>query len=178
MKCFSDRKAFASGMTTLGVLVLISAPVPAVADLTVIADQGGASALPYYRMLNPQPDSVSEVSSFQPQIDVSEASMLPVQSDLSPGLVESRTIHSPGLQPFFLIGDDDLSRAWLKERGDLLRQMGAVGLVVNVGSAERLADLRQHAHGLEILPAAGDDVASRVGLDHYPVLITATSIEQ
>ncbi|MFP3693207.1 integrating conjugative element protein, partial [Burkholderia sp. SIMBA_048] len=80
--------------------------------------------------------------------------------------------------PFFLVGDDRPSRAWLHARGDTLRAMGAVGLVVNVGSADALATLRRDAPGLTLVPASGDDIAVRLGLSHYPVLVTATGVEQ
>jgi integrating conjugative element protein (TIGR03765 family) len=38
--------------------------------------------------------------------------------------------------------------------------------------------LRRLAPGLTLAPASGDDFAQRLGLRHYPVLITATGIEQ
>lgn len=105
--------------------------------------------------------------------------MLPVRSGrLSPGAVQRRVIQAPGLTPIFLIGDDDRSRAWLKERGPALRDRNAIGLVVNVETAQALASLRQLAGGMTLSPVSGDDLAARLGLAHYPVLITATGIEQ
>ena len=105
--------------------------------------------------------------------------MLPVRSErLSPGEVQRRVIQAPGLTPLFLIGDDDLSRAWLTERLSALRDRNAIGLVVNVETADALASLRQLAGGLMLAPVSGDDLAARLGLKHYPVLITATGIEQ
>lgn len=53
-----------------------------------------------------------------------------------------------------------------------------MGLVVNVKSAEALAALRALVPGLLLSPVAGDDLAERLGLRHYPVLITATGVEQ
>ena len=105
--------------------------------------------------------------------------MLPVKSEqLSPGDVPRRVIQAPGLTPIFLIGDDDRSRAWLRQRGPALRDRNAIGLVVNVETAQALASLRQVAGGLTLSPVSGDDLAARLGLKHYPVLITATGIEQ
>ncbi|KJS66071.1 MAG: hypothetical protein JL55_37630, partial [Pseudomonas sp. BICA1-14] len=75
-------------------------------------------------------------------------------------------------------GDDARSRAWLRQRHAALRELGAVGLVVNVESTAALVDLRRLAPGLTLAPASGDDLAQRLGLHHYPVLITATGIEQ
>ncbi|MFI8746570.1 integrating conjugative element protein [Pseudomonas sp. NPDC077186] len=175
-------------MNALPVLVaclsLLWLPVLAQADaLIIVDDRGGASALPYYEALNLQPRA--EVSA--PRIEmprppagvVNEASMLPVRSvRLSPGKVARRTIEAPGLPAFFLVGDDQRSRAWLRQRAPRLRELGAVGLVVNISSAESLDALRALVPGLRLSPVAGDDLAERLGLRHYPVLITATGLEQ
>ena len=105
--------------------------------------------------------------------------MLPVSSALlTPGRVERRSIQAPGLQALFLVGDDERSRTWLRQRVDSLQALGAVGLVVNVNTAEGLARLRDLAPGLTLSPASGDDLAQRLDIRHYPVLITATGIEQ
>jgi len=87
-------------------------------------------------------------------------------------------IQAPGLQPLFLVGDDDRSRAWLRQRVDTLRELNAFGLVVNVESQVALDALRRLAPGLILSPVAADDLAGRLGIRHYPVLITATGIEQ
>ncbi|AER55480.1 MAG: integrating conjugative element protein [Burkholderiaceae bacterium] len=151
--------------------------------LVVVEDRGSTSALPYYEALNLQPRTDRPT----PRIDVprppatrfSEADMLPVRSArLSPGDVSRRVIQAPGLKPIFLVGDDDRSRAWLSKRADALRALGAMGLVVNVETVEGLRTLRQLVPGVPIAPAAGDDLAARLGLRHYPVLVTATGIEQ
>ena len=150
------------------------------APLIVVEDRGGASALPYYQPLNPQPDDTARPAPLpRPRVGNSaEAAMLPVRSaNLSPGDVPHRVIRAPGLTPLFLIGDDDRSRAWLQRRGKDLQALRAVGLVVNVATPEALAALRRLAPGLMLSPASGDELAQRLGLKHYPVLITATGIE-
>lgn len=160
--------------------------LPAIAQadaLIVVADRGGASALPYYEALNLQPRagvSAPRIEIPRPPVEaVNEASMLPVRSlRLSPGDVARRVIEAPRLPPFFLVGGDERSRAWLQQRALRLREFGAVGLVVNITSAESLAALRVLVPELPLSPVAGDDLAERLGLRHYPVLITATGIEQ
>lgn len=108
-----------------------------------------------------------------------EADMLPVQSIiLSPGEVSRRTLNAPGLPPIFLIGDDPLSRNWLRERYTTLQDLNAVGLVVNVSTKAALDDLRQLVPALTLAPVSADDLAQRLSLQHYPVLITAGAIEQ
>jgi integrating conjugative element protein (TIGR03765 family) len=152
--------------------------------LIVVEDNGGVSALPYYEALSPPPRQDQKplpppMTPVPPDRPLSEADMLPVRSEkLSPGDVARRVIQAPGLTPLFLIGDDTRSRAWLKVRGPALRERNAVGLVVNIETAEALTLLRQAAGGLTLSPVSGDDLATRLGLSHYPVLITATGIEQ
>lgn len=151
-------------------------------DLIVAGDDGGVSALPYYRALNLLPDAptaTTPAAPATPHTPYREGDLLPVHSaHLTPGRVTPRTLRAPGLSPFFLIGDDAPSRAWLHARGDTLRTLNAVGLVVNVGSADALAALRRDAPGLTLVPTSGDDIATRLHLSHYPVLVTATGIEQ
>ncbi|RMT93213.1 hypothetical protein ALP39_00963 [Pseudomonas marginalis pv. marginalis] len=114
-----------------------------------------------------------------PPAPYDEAALLPIRSpSLRPSPVESRTISLPGITALFLIGDDPRSHAWLQQRLPDLQRLGAAGLVVNVESAKALQALRDRASGLSLTPVHGDDLARRLGLSRYPVLITATAIEQ
>ncbi|MEF9676516.1 integrating conjugative element protein [Pectobacterium aroidearum] len=150
----------------------------------VVKDLGGASALPYYEALSLQARSpgTPRPPIALPSVQVNpatEADMLPVRSPkLTPGTVARRIIDAPGLQPFFLVGDDEASHVWLQRQGASLRERGAVGLVVNVETEDGLVRLRAAAPGLQLAPVAADDLAERLGLRHYPVLITSTGIEQ
>ena len=151
--------------------------------LIVVEDRGGISALPYYQALNPQDAGPAQppVAAPVPRVDnpaSAEAAVLPVRSArLTPGDEPRRVIRAPGLTPLFLVGDDDHSRAWLRQRRAALQELRAVGLVVNVATPEALVALRRLAPGLMLSPIAGDDLAQRLGIRHYPVLITATGIE-
>ncbi|MFA8411320.1 integrating conjugative element protein [Burkholderia pseudomallei] len=160
------------------VAVAMAPSLAAAQGLILVADDGGTSALPYYQALNLLPDTPSPIEAITPSTPYREADLLPVHSSrLTPGHVTARTISAPGLSPFFLIGDDLPSRAWLHARGDALRALGAVGMVVNVNATDGLAALRRDALGLMLVPTSGDDIAQRLGLSHYPVLVTATGIE-
>ena len=97
---------------------------------------------------------------------------------LTPGREKSRVINAPGLQPLFLVGDDELSRTWLSQRREQLQQLQAVGIVINVASAERFAEVQRWAGTLQIVPAPADDLVQRLGIRHYPLLITATTLQQ
>ncbi|MGB3288577.1 MAG: integrating conjugative element protein [Burkholderiaceae bacterium] len=171
------------GLFLLTIVVPWSA-LQAAEPLIVVEDRGGNSALPYYEALNLQPRgnriprSPIPIPQIPPSMDT-EAQMLPVRSaKLSPGTVTRRVIEAPGLQPFFLIGDDETSHAWLRRHGPSLRDRGAAGLVVNVETMHGLARLRALVPGLTLWPVSADDLADRLGLRHYPALITATGIEQ
>lgn len=147
--------------------------------LIVVEDLGGSPTAPYYDALAPVEQPPSPGQSSMPPRGYSEADMLPVHSPrLTPGIVDKHRIEAPGLTPLFLIGDDDRSRAWLSQRLPMLQRSAAVGLVVNVETKNALQSLRALAPGLELVPAAGDDLAHRLGLSHYPVLITSTGVEQ
>lgn len=153
--------------------------------LIVVKDAGGVSALPYYQAINLLPSPNDAASIHVPALPplptrrYREADFLPVHSArLTPGRVTRRVIAAPGLQPLCLIGDDPLSRSWLKAHLPTLQQLHAVGLIVEVRSYAAVRALRALAPGLVLVPASGDDIARRLDLHHYPVLITATGIEQ
>jgi integrating conjugative element protein (TIGR03765 family) len=175
-------------VVALACLALSSVAPPAFAgshQLIVVEDAGGVSAHPYYRAINLLP-SPHEADSVRlptlppiPTRHYGEADFLPEHSKrLTPGHVTRRVIAVPGLQPLCLIGDDPLSRTWLKARLATLQQLHAVGLIVEVHSFAALQALRAAAPGVLLVPASGDDIAKRLDLHHYPVLITATGIEQ
>lgn len=144
-------------------------------NLIVVEDRGGTTALPYYQDLEPELPAGNP----SPVVGVHRVDAFPVRSaQLSPGTVQGRVINAPGLQPLFLVGDDPLSRSWLLQRRDQLQQLQAVGLAINVASEDRLAEIRRWAGDLQVLPAPTDDLAARLGLRHYPVLLTPTAIQQ
>ncbi|MDI3708625.1 integrating conjugative element protein [Pseudomonas aeruginosa] len=163
-------------------LPLVVPSLQASQSLIVVEDRGGTSALPYYEALHLQPDDSDAAPPFSlptPAVAMSELDMLPVRTErMTPGTVVSRVLDAPGLTPFFLVGDDPSSIAWLRRMAPSLRERNAVGLVVNVQTSEALAHLRGIASGLELAPVSADDLAERLSLQHYPVLITSTGIEQ
>jgi len=172
-------------MKTSAIALLTIAPVLHAAEpLIVVQNLGGVSALPYYEALNLQSRHVDALPPNimvpqAPTTPISEADMLPVHSaKLTPGTVTRRTIDAPGLRPFFVVGDDEISADWLRRHAASLRERGAVGLVVNVETVQALNRLRALIPDVPLSPVSGDDLAERLGLRHYPVLITATGIEQ
>ncbi|WP_262137748.1 integrating conjugative element protein [Pseudomonas sp. Marseille-Q5117] len=161
--------------------ILLLAPF-AQPELTVAGDQPSDFTRPHFQVARPpinnkiQPDRAmqADLSTF-----ADEAWILPVHSShLSPGQVTSRALNMPGLRPFFLVGDDPQSLTWLRQRAAELQEIGAAGLAVEVADNEALARIRAAAPGITILPVNGNDIATRLQIEHYPVLITATSLEQ
>jgi len=105
--------------------------------------------------------------------------VLPVRSArLSPGIVPPRALNLPGMAPLFLIGQDTASLEWLSRHAQALKELGANGLAVEVDNVQALRRIQTAAPGLNIWPVSGDDIAERLELEHYPVLITPTGLEQ
>jgi integrating conjugative element protein (TIGR03765 family) len=99
---------------------------------------------------------------------------------MSPGPVEARKAQLPQLAaaPFFLVGNDPLSRDWLARYGGKLAKMGAVGFLVQAESDADLMAMRQLASGVPITPLDATSLAKTLRLSHYPVLVSAGLIEQ
>jgi len=82
------------------------------------------------------------------------------------------------VQPFFVIGDDDLSLQWLEQRYDALVKLGAVGWLVNVRDRQRFEQLRDFAGDLMLVTQPATNLVEQFGLTRYPVLVTNGGIEQ
>lgn len=152
------------------------------AELAAVEDWRGDFAHPYPHSTGAQMnDSAPSDRAIHADLStfVDEAWILPVNSSqLTPGQITPRPLNMPGLQPFFLVGDDSKSLVWLRQRAIGLREIGAAGLAVEVANTAALSRIRAAAPGLTILPVNGNDIAIRLQIEHYPVLITATSLEQ
>ncbi|EEB8600458.1 integrating conjugative element protein [Salmonella enterica] len=155
------------------------------AALNVIADLGGESTAPLFDAINnenneftpPRSLNSTETSAYPAPADISD--MLPVSTpEMSAGKVVSRELNLTGMTPVFLVGDDALSREWLALRRDELKRRHATGLVVNVSDKAALAELQQLVPGVTLLPASASEIARRLQLSHYPVLITSTGLAQ
>lgn len=108
---------------------------------------------------------------------VSIEQFLPIESRaLTVGLFEPERRLTGVAQPFFIVGCDEASLAWVEVNRARLLELGAFGLVVdapNVGAYERL---EQVAEGLVIRPVVGDLIAEHLGITRYPALVTADGI--
>lgn len=129
---------------------------------------------------NPLPDATFELPAPDKAPDPRALNwVLPVHSArLTPGEVPRRALDLPGMVPLFLVGADAASLAWLTQHAPALKRLGANGLAVEVVDAAALQRIQAVAPGLAIWPVSGDDIAERLELEHYPVLITPTGMVQ
>ncbi|WP_297203706.1 integrating conjugative element protein [uncultured Pluralibacter sp.] len=168
-------------MKMLSLLLFSLLPLTGHAELNVIADLGGQDAAPYFEAVNKQPGmSTEEIASSPPSLVVQgEAAMLPVFTpELRPGSVADRPLQLPGIGALFLLGDDALSRDWLKANAGALSEQHAAGMIVNVADMAAVRELRELAPGVSLAPASGSELARRLQIAHYPVLITDTGLTQ
>jgi len=151
-------------------------------ELTIVGDLGGESTDRYFEGINNQ-DAGSGASTLPPATHYSADDALqatfPISTpELSAGSVADRPLNAPGMQPLFLIGDDDASRTWLKVNSAKLAALNATGMVVNVNSLQDFKALSREVAGVTLLPVSGSDLARRLKLTHYPVLLTASGVTQ
>jgi len=161
---------------------IILMPIIGWAELAVIFDSGDTEPLaPFLAPLEPTERSADQsiVSADRGVEAVDLESLLPIRSPgLAPGRVEARLHDRPLATPFFLIGADARSQQWLADNRARLKEIGAIGMLVEADSLADLESIANLAEGLSITPASGADLARALGIDHYPVLITRHGIEQ
>ena len=162
-------------------------PILARAELSIIYDSGNTQPLaPFLAVFGETPPTAPAQGSPNEPGDLGTADLsrlLPIRSSgLTSGLVTRRALTLPNNgalpRPFFLIGADERSRAWLAMHHDQLLAIGAVGMLVQADSVRDLEAIARLADGLPILPASATDIAKALGLQHFPVLISRRGIEQ
>ncbi|MDE1485136.1 integrating conjugative element protein [Xenorhabdus bovienii] len=151
------------------------------AELEVVADLGGENTSYYFDAINNESNEWSEIpeSGKIPPEQPSFEMVLPIKTpEMSPGKVIERPLSLQGVGTLFLIGDDELSRTWLIQNVENLKKLNAVGMVIQVDSANSFFELKQLGNGILLSPISGSDLAKRLQLTHYPVLITETGLTQ
>lgn len=173
---------FSPSLQRVIVASLLTLTFPLSAALTVVGDLGGESTDTLFDAINAKPGEFTApatVASAAPPATLSMANMLPVVTpEMTPGIVNARALNLPGMPPVFVVGNDGLSRQWLQQRSADLKRLGATGMVVNVRDFAGLDALRQLAPGIDMVPVQGGDLARRLQLTHYPVLITSAGLSQ
>ena len=166
----------------LAAAICLLIPLVARAELIVIYDSGKTQ--PIAPLLEPF-ESTDEIppqspGTIKPNLGAADPrALLPIRSPgLTPGLVQARSHNRPFARPFFLIGSDARSRQWLRHHRDRLKEIGAIGMLVQAETLDDLRTIAQLADGLSILPASASDIAKALGITRYPVLISAHGLEQ
>ena len=182
----------------LGLLLSLGMSANAFAELTVIYDNG--QTRPLAPLLEPL--LADEAPSSEPaETAALNPSSSPLSSDGPADLRNLLPVRSPGLtvgdvagsalrpevlarlaqgnpRPFFLIGSDATSLRWLVSHRDVLEDLGAVGMLIQAETETDVRRVAEVAQGLSITLGSGSDLAAALGIDRYPVLITADGIRQ
>lgn len=169
-------------------LAALLCPVMVWATPSVIYDSGQTKSLePFLESLRgeaPPPDMRPSPSG---KVALTVEDLLPIKTpEMRPGPVPTRILDLPGTaapsaigaRPLFLIGADSLSRRWLERRRARLKELGAIGMLVQADTLEDLQAISDLAEGLRIMPTPGTEIARLYALKHYPVLIWRGRIEQ
>ena len=183
-----------------GLVLLLSLGVSAnaFAELTVIYDNG--QTRPLAPLLEPllADDSPSSGPTVSSTLDPSSN---PLSSDGPADLRNLLPVRSPGLtvgdiagsalrpevlallaqgnpRPLYLIGSDATSLRWLASHRDVLEDLGAVGMLIQAETETDVRRVAEVAQGLSITLGSGSDLAAALGIDRYPVLITADGLRQ
>jgi|GEM_PF-3129702 len=77
----------------------------------------------------------------------------------------------------FIIGDDALSRQWLKEHTKELEEKNALGFITNIESSSSLQELQELTKA-PLLPANVDDLLALFKESHYPLIFHEGEIWQ
>ena len=187
-------------------LVSLIASPSAFGDLIVIYDNGQTKSIaPLLRPFHFSEESVDEIRSgdsdhaggLATRESLSKSTLiqgpgalsnlLPVRSpalqvgdlagnQLKPDVLSRLAQGNP--RPFFLIGSDQVSLRWLATHREVLKSLGAVGMLVQADTEHDVRQVAGIAEGLSIMLGSGSDVASALGIYRYPVLITREGITQ
>ena len=95
---------------------------------------------------------------------------LPATSKATVGKVLKRTLKLAHFSySIFIIGDDSLSRQWLKEHAQELEEKNALGFITNIDSSSSLQELQQLTKA-PLMPANVDDFLAIFNESHYPLI--------
>lgn len=90
---------------------------------------------------------------------------------------EKKISNAINMQPFFVVGSDEYSVAWLKDNSESLRKIKAIGYLVNSKEADELQKIRKIYRGV-VMPSNMDEFLEHFNIKHYPFLVNDGWIEQ
>lgn len=92
-------------------------------------------------------------------------------TQLTPGLPEVKRVNTLLSHPFFLVGTDSQSKAWLQKHYEELKEVHAIGYVVNIDNENKMRQLQELTPEVHLYVMPIDDIATILHLQHYPVLL-------
>ncbi len=107
-----------------------------------------------------------------------QGSLCQQSTKLSLGKVARHTNNAMTPYPFFIVSDDHLSMKWLHKNKQRLSKMNAFGVVVNIKQGNDTSQLEKISGELPIFCLPVDELVDVFNLQHYPVLVTDSVIEQ
>ena len=110
-----------------------------------------------------------------------DAARYPIRSSLRTGYLDQpQKLRNPvkGVQPFFIIGNDEFSRDWLEKNKHYLVKIGAQGLATNINNKSIFLELEKLAKPLPLVALPVDEIAQILAIQVYPVLVTGEEIAQ
>lgn len=143
--------------------------------LTVIHDTG--NTFPIYAKEN---QAHLDQQQIETRLSQPIPSTYPINTpSLQVGVVPRRKLNLPWMaQPIFLIGTDERSKGWLRERHAQLVDLHATGMIIQANSESEIIEMRQIAKGLPLQVVSAESLVDQLQLTHYPVLISKFGLEQ
>jgi len=105
--------------------------------------------------------------------------LYPIHSTITPGKIETQMHTIPQLmQHLFFVGCDDFSLSWLKEHYQQLKELNAIGFLVEAQSENDYQRIKELINAIPLIPISADAFSSAWHLTHYPVLFTSKGMIQ
>lgn len=143
--------------------------------LTVIYDSGDTLPLePYLPKRAPQEKTTVQDAKRQLPftLPITTPSMKPGKVTVTPKALRYLQ------RPLFLVGSDHASRDWLVKKREQLIRIRAIGLLVEAKDRQEVEAVLAVAKGLRLVPASAESFATKLGLSHYPILLSKEGWEQ
>jgi integrating conjugative element protein (TIGR03765 family) len=159
----------------LWVVMLSARPVNAQAPAVVIHDSGQTLPIaPYLAPLYAEQVPARRRSPANPPLQNATpmSAMFPLKTTLlAPGKISPTNVKMLMPMPIFVVGDDPMSRAWIKRNSQVLFDLQATGIVIKAATEADFWALRNAYPALRMVPSHGDDLNRTFGLRAYPFLI-------
>lgn len=174
----SVSRRWATSRSVAAFLFVVS--VGSHAATVVIYDSG--QTVPISQFLAPafQNSNASQGAPMRPVAPDAARAPMPVTfpvrtASMSPGKLQptANAVKLPSWLPtaVFLIGTDETSREWLARNRDVLAKQRAAGIVVHAENIDAFRSIQALGRGLPMAPSSAEELAKRLRLNVYPVLI-------